>query len=462
MARLPPPLGSAVARSTPVSAQRVVNAYMQKAPDDGQVPYWGVGAPGNRLVNTFTEGPVRAAQMMRDWLYVVSGNKVYRVGPSGAYQVCSGPDLQPGFPVYLANNGAQLMVVCATRGYIVTGTTIASISDPDFPGASSVAYLDGYFIFTKPTDDGGWGISALKDGTSYDALDFATAESSPDPLRRVVVDHREVWLFGTEQIEIWWNSGNADFPFERRETVERGVMSAQSVAQLDNSLLWVGDDGIAYRAEGYTPKRISTHEVERKISASTDKANITGLTWTQEGHVMYALRIPGQGCHVYDSASGQWHERETFGRAMWRIGTYVHAYGKHFAGDDTTGQLYEFDFDHQSDGDTYLARRFVMAPVWAEDSRFTTHRLQADFEVGVGLTTGQGENPQVALDWSSDGGKTWSSERWQTLGRIGEYRYRAIWRRLGQARNRVYRFTVTDPVKVSFLGCTADIEQDGL
>jgi hypothetical protein len=226
---------------------------------------------------------------------------------------------------------------------------------------------------------------------------------------------------------------------------------------LDNTSFWIGDDSVVYRADGYTPTAISTPEVAKAIADSNKPADIVGFTWTQEQHVFYVLRIPGVGAWVYDAATQQWHERETFGRDMWRANCYAHAYGKHIVGDDTTGGLYQLDYDTFSDGGALLAREVYTPPIWAEDARFVTHRLQADYEVGVGLTLGQGSDPQVMLQWSSDGGSTWSNEHWRDLGPIGARFQRVIWRRLGMARQRTYRLRVTDPVKVSFLGCTADM-----
>jgi hypothetical protein len=73
--------------------------------------------------------------------------------------------------------------------------------------------------------------------------------------------------------------------------------------------------------------------------------------------------------------------------------------------------------------------------------------LQLDLEAGVGITTGQGEDPQVMLQWSDNGGHTWSNEHWVSAGRIGAYTRRAIWRRLGYGRDRVFRVTVSDPCR---------------
>ena len=88
-----------------------------------------------------------------------------------------------------------------------------------------------------------------------------------------------------------------------------------------------------------------------------------------------------------------------------------------------------------------------------ERRKFINHRFEIEFEGGTGLETydsdiGEGDDPQAMLDWSDDGGHTFKNEVWADMGKAGEHNRRAIWRRLGSSRNRVYRVTITDPVKV--------------
>jgi len=68
------------------------------------------------------------------------------------------------------------------------------------------------------------------------------------------------------------------------------------------------------------------------------------------------------------------------------------------------------------------------------------------------------QDPQAMLDWSDDGGHTWSNEHWASIGVIGDYTARAIWRRLGRSRNRIYRVSITDAVKRVIMG--ADLEAE--
>ena len=171
------------------------------------------------------------------------------------------------------------------------------ITDPDFAGAVTVGYIDGYFVFNQPDSQIIW-VTSLLDGTSIDPLEFASAEGSPDGLVSLIVDHREVWLFGTNSVEVWYDAGLTDFPLTRIQGAynEIGCAAAYSVAKLDNGLFWLGSDargrGIVYRANGYTGQRISTHAVEFAIQSYNDISDAIAYTYQQEGHA-FAVRGAG-------------------------------------------------------------------------------------------------------------------------------------------------------------------------
>jgi hypothetical protein len=395
---------------------------------------------------------------MNETLFVLQGTTLYVMSTSG---LPTSIGTIPGTePVSMANNGLQLMIVNdAGDGYIATVTTVTKITDVDFPIASSVCFIDGYFIVGRALTKEFY-ISAINDGFTWDALDFASAEGDPDNIVTVIADHRELWLFGTRTTEVWSNTGDATFPFERvgGAYIVRGCAAKFSPAALDNSLFWLGDDGIVYRANGYTPVRVSTHAIEYRIGQVADRSAARGFGYSQEGHALYVITFPGEFSVAYDAATQQWHDRQTYGRGDWQNHFHAFAYDKHFVGSAYDGVVYELDLDTFTEGMLPFQRIMVMPSLWAEGQRFTMSRLQVDFESGVGLTVGQGDVPQAMLDWSDDGGRIYGTEHWADIGRIGEYTARAQWRRLGQARQRNYRVTVSDPVRVRVLGAYGEVE----
>lgn len=438
---------SAAGRSRALTAERLVNLYAETAPDRALGPVILRSAPGLSHFATFGKGPIRALHVMGGVLYAVSGAELYQIGSDDAATLL-GP-LPGAGPVQTADNGQQLVLVNdAGDGYVWDGVTLAQIADPDFAPAGSCTFLNHYIVFGKK-GSGRFFISGLLDAGAYDALDFATAEARPDMIVQVFAHNNAVWLFGELTTEIWWNSGAGGFPFER---VSGGIIEigcvANSVAAVDSSLYWLGDDGIVYRANGFQPQRVSTHAIEHSL---VERTNPRAWAYKDEGHAFYVLGFD-QGAVVYDAATGLWHERESFTAGRWRADTYARAYGRHLVGDFLLGRIYEMSLETHSDGGKALQRRAISPPVHADGAPVFLASLQVAFEQGVGLTDGQGSDPHVVLDWSDDGGRSWSSERWAAIGRIGEYHRRAVWRRLGRFRSRSFRLTYSEPTPFAIHG----------
>ena len=468
-----PILGSSyVARSVNAADNRMINMYPEIVPEGGKSAAFLSRCPGLlRLVAAGT-GPVRGLWVLKEYLYAVSGDTFYRlnlIDGTSRWRVKPLGTVTGSGPVSMSDNGTQIFIACNPDGFIYNATTevFAQITDPDFPGAVKVSYLDGYFVFNEPNSARVW-VTSLLDGLSVDPLDFASAEGDPDGLVSLIVDHREAWLFGANSIEVWYNAGLPDFPLQRIQGAfnEIGCEAPYSVAKLDNGLFWLGADargrGIVYRANGYTGQRISTHAVEWQIQQYGSMSDAIGYTYQQDGHAFYVLIFPtAQTTWVYDVATGAWHER-----AGWSNGNFVRhrsncqaAYNNQIiVGDFENGNIYAFDLNEYADnGDVqkWLRSWRALAPNTNNLKRTAQHSLQIDCESGVGTNTGQGSDPQMMLRWSDDGGHTWSNEHWTSVGKIGEYYRRVIWRRLGMTlklRDRVYEISGTDPVKLAIMG----------
>jgi len=460
-------------QSVNVDCQRCVNYYPEVnelgAGKEHEVASL-VGTPGLRVLATLPTGPVRGEYTSSDGqLFAVGGNKLYKVSSAWVATEIGTLNTNTG-PVSLADNGLQVVAVDGTYGYVWTIATsaFAQITDPAFPGADQVTFQDGYFLFNKP-DSEQFFISALN-GVTFDALDIASAEGSPDLLVAILSVQRNLWLFGSRSTEVFYDSGNADFPFERIQGafMETGCSAPFSVAKLGEAVYWLGQDdtgsGIVYRAQGYQPQRVSTHPIENVISKLGDISAATAWTYSQGGHQFYCLNIPGaDSTWVFDATTNLWHERAYLDAGYLRrhrAACHAFAYNTHVVGDYESGKLYALDQDTFSDDGNAIAR-IRSAPHFSQDLvRLFHSSFQLDMETGVGLNgSGQGSNPQVVLDWSDDGGHSWSNEHWADAGKIGARLARVIWRRLGASRDRVYRTTITDPVKVTLIGAEIGVEQ---
>jgi hypothetical protein len=284
----------------------------------------------------------------------------------------------------------------------------------------------------------------------------------------LVVNNREVWLLGTNSIEIWYDAGTPDFPLARIQGAsnEIGCVAPYSVAKLDNSLFWLGQDargrGIVYRNNGYTGVRASNHAIEWQIQSYGNISDAIAYTYQQDGHSFYVLTFPSADkTWVYDVSTQSWHER-----AGWHNGSFTRhrsncqmAFNNEIiVGDFENGNIYAFDLDVYADNGQIQKwlRSWRAIPSGQNNLKRTAqHTMQFDCETGVGLNLGQGSDPQAMLRWSDDGGHTYSNEHWTNLGKIGQYGRRAFWRRLGMTqklRDRVYEVSGTDPVKIVILG----------
>ena len=464
-----PILGSTyVARSVNAADARMVNLFPEIVPEAGKEPAFLNRAPGLRLLTTVGTGPIRGLWAFGGNAYVVSRDQLFKV--DSAYNVTLlGTVAGTDTPVSMADNGTQLFVACNPEGYIYNATTNAfqQITDGDYPGAVTVGYLDGYFVFNEPNSQRIW-ITTLLDGLSIDPLDFASAEGSPDGVVGIMIDHRELWVFGTNSVEVWYDAGTADFPLQRIQGAfnEIGCVAPYSIAKMDNGIFWLGQDargqGIVYRSEGYTGKRVSTHAVEWQIQQYGDLTDAIAYTYQQDGHSFYVLIFPSADTTwVYDASTQAWHERAGFDKGLFtrhRSNCQVFFNNEIIVGDYQNGNVYAFDLDVYADNgqiQKWLRSWRALASGKNDLKRTAHHSLQLDLETGVGIVTGQGEDPQVMLRWSDDGGHTWSNEHWISIGKIGEFYRRAIWRRLGMTmklRDRVYEVSGTDPVKIAIMG----------
>lgn len=428
----------------------MVNAFSEKADGDKRDDFAVMVIPGLVPFATPPAGPMRGIHSMGVVPYVVVGTGFYSIDATGAYTFLA---TVPGADrVRMADNGSFIGLVAANVGYVWNGTAL--IRPVDLPAVSDIAFIDGYFVWTSSEFDQ-FVITGPQDVTVYSG-DIATIEGSPDGIVGVVNDHRELQFYGTQSIEIWYDSGAADFPFERQGNafIERGCFGRDTIAKIDNSTHFFGDDRIVYRLDGYTPTRISTHAIEYRLRNITDA---WAFVYTQEGHKFYCLQSDA-GCFCYDMATGAWHERRSYQRTSWRIGFAGTAYGNTLFADTATGKLYRPSFDVGDEDGLPISMQIGLPTIDSGDRRrVTMYAFELMADTGDGYNGDPSAQPQAMLQYSDDGGRLWSRELWRSLGAAGSYKMRAIWRSLGQFRQRQIRITITDPCQRIAFGYYADI-----
>ena len=369
-------------------------------------------------------------------------------------------------------------------------------SDGAFNGGDVVDVVDNYFVYNDPNTQKWASTNVLSPITN--PLSFSSKDGSPDNLVSLIVDHREVYLLGENSSEVWVDVGSYPFPFQRipGTNTQHGIAAKFSMSRVGNSFAYLSRN-IRGQAQimlmsGYTPTRISTHAVEQTL---TDQYIDDAVAWTYqlEGHECYVISFPTLDLTwVYDMASNMWHK--------WLWVDNTNTYHRHrgncaalfqgvvMVGDWENGQIYQLDPTNYTDNGQTI-RRLRRAPHLVSDlQRQYLQELQIQFQPGIGLTgnttgstsptnavagvaiaglaiAGQnnlatlGADPQAMLRWSNDGGSTWSNEHWHTIGQIGQYKNRAIWRRLGWARDRVFEVVVTDPINAVIISANLKAEE---
>lgn len=440
-------------RSLPLSAQEMVNAYLEPAAPTAKTYAAVVATYGIANFAAAGTGPIRGGIVANDLIYVVSGNSFCSIDAVGEVTVIG---TIPGVGACdLAASEATVMIVTANQGFYYNGATLQVISDPDFPGAEWVENFDGYYVIGAP-NSGEFFISANRAPNSWDGLDFATAEKYPDNLVDGIADHGELILFGRESFEVWFDSGDPDFPLDRSSAGigEVGLLSRGALAKIDNSVFFPGNDMVVYRLQGYIPQRVSTYAVEQAIESYADKT-CTAYSWSEAGHKFVAFSF-AEGTWVFDTSTNLWHKRKSNGLPRWRPRFTLRAFGKVIVGDYASNKLGYLSPDtHTQWGDVHRLE-VTSPPLVTDNKRATNARLELVFETGVGTIATP--DPQVALQFSDNGGLDWSNEKWRSLGRIGNFKSRVVWNRVGQARDRVYRYHITDPVRRTLILATLEAQ----
>lgn len=453
-----PLLGLGIQSKSPnVTAQRRINFYLEFIQDDDKTRVVAYGTPGLTLFADRGDNPIRGMHPFGDYIYIVHRDTFWRIDSSGT-AVNEGTLTNSTGRVSMDDNGTQIMIAAGTNGYIYNTSTdtFSQISDADYPGGDTVTFLDGFFIVNRPTTGEFW-ISASYNGLAWDALDFATAESNPDDLVRVYRNGGQLILFGDVSTEFWNNTGALDFPYSRVTAIEWGLAARWSVANFGNGTIFLAKNRMGevqvVRLDGYTPTIVSTPDLGYLLNNYATLSDASGFSYMHNEHPFYQLNFPTAGeSWLYDGRSNCWSQLKSFDITRHRAEIGVTFNNKTVVSDYSNGLMYNIDGDVYTDNDQTIIGEIIGKHVFNGLERFTIDELVVDAETGVGLATGQGSNPQIMLQVSTDGGHNFGREKWRTLGAIGEYLTRAKWTCLGQGRDFTFRLKISDPVKRVILG----------
>jgi len=454
--------------SLPISAQECTNFYpnIAQAPALNQETLFGT--PGLTQVASASDiSSCRGAHEMNGVPYFVIDGKLYSM--SASYVLTDHGQIDGSGRVSMADNGTQMLVLApGGNGYIYNHVTdsFAQITDADFTANGNpqqVVYIDGYFCLT--TDSKKFIVSSLNDGLSYNALDFGAAESDPDEIVAPIVFKNQLFIGGSQTIEAFQNIGGADFPFQRTGLfLSKGIASPFSIQAIQDTFVFVGsgqnESPAIWALQGNDVVKISTTAIDKELTTLTQDQvlNIYSWSYAQKGAYFVGFALPSSTL-VYDIISKRWHERKSFIGGFlgaYRAASMVKAYNQIWAGDIIDGRIGRLDPDVYTEYEEPIRRSIVTQPFQNNMDAFFLPQIEMTVESGVGNS--DSVDPQIGMARSKNG-KTWSDTRYRSLGRIGEYDHRCIWRRNGRAsRFELFRFTMSDPVKPVLIQLTASIE----
>lgn len=454
--------------------QALVNWYIETdgtkfagSPATGQLAERGVKAlyptPGTVTLCELLAAEVRGLHPIPggQQCFAVSGNKLYSISTSFVATIVGTLNSSSG-PVYITDNGVAIYITDGDYRYYYTWSTsafaVVAAADGPFSGGNTCAEIDNFIFYNRP-DSNQFGCTDVGSVVSG-ALNLGSKIGSSDNIVAVFSDHRQVILLGETESERWVNVGSFPFPFAviPGTSIQHGLQAPASIARLGEgfAFLALDDRGQAtvamWGATFAKPERISTFALENEIQGYANTDDAIAYSYAQSGHEFYVLTFPTDDVTwCYDISTNFWHKRAWRDPATGELHRHrsncaaVFA-GKNIVGDFENGKIYEFSMTTFTDDGDPLPCVRRCPHIMSDLKRQYFHDLQVQFQPGVGLQSGQGSDPECILRWSNNGGFTFGNYHILKIGKVGQYKRRAMKRRLGWARDRVFEIVVTDPV----------------
>lgn len=449
--------GSYQSRSRPFSSQRCVNYRPNIAPAPALSAECLYQTEGIELVlSSLLNAPCRGAHTMNSKPYFVIGDRLYRIDRT------VNPDLTEIFtPVNLgviAGSGQVMM----DSGWSGTGYELAIVS----PGFAAYAYreatgvitsLTGTANFLSPVEDvinvNGFFVfvqtgtntifhSNLNDILTYNALDFELITRT-SRLVGLIKYRGQIFAMGDKETLPYSFIGGANFVFQYQpnSTIPSGLNNVTSKTTIRQSFCYLGggnnESPAVWLSSGGYPQKISTEAIDYRIRGNALLGSSSIYAFSIDGGEYIVLRV-ADDCFVFDLNTGRWHERRsTDGDSdiPWRANHITLAYGRLFVGDSIDGRIGSLNGANTEYG-VNVSRHFTLQPFDNKGKALTVSEILLAMDSGFG--------GEMSMDYSDDGGNTWSNGILVSSGAVGEYGRHVSWNRLGSTSfARTFRFGTT-------------------
>ncbi len=452
---------------------RLINCEAETAGAEQRVQWPVRAVQGLSSLGTLDgTGGVREAIGVNGTGYAVAGRAVHQFEAGGASNVLGG--FASDGPVTLAANSLGDVAGCCDGTLkIISAGTLIDVTDEDIGTPNSVCCANDVFVTSSA--DGYIRASEITDGTDWDPLARSKALPDASTFLKVVQKGKDVVAFGAQSVRVWqWdsNAGASGFPFIPGIDLNSGCWSAGSVVGgmlirpdvVTDAVFYAGTDregafaGVFAMAGG-NPVPIGNENVNRDFAAVSDPSTITSRAWSAKGRSKISWTIPGVTTWVYDTWSGNWHERRSYGLKHWKVNATAVLNGRVVAGHASTPNLYFIDDSGDEAGDP-LVMRLQLPPAHMFPRRMKIPALYVDCATGVGLNTTTAANldPTISMEMSADG-VTWSTAPRRNLGRLGQTKQLVSWHGLGATDHRGVTFALEASAAAvrSFQSVMADV-----
>jgi hypothetical protein len=424
---------------------------------------------------------VRGFREMKGVLYTVIGSTLYSVASTGVLTELgtgiNGTNIATAGFVRMVDNTECLFI-------LIPGTSIAYTYCPDLPtpfaqfldptflqyGAIDVWFVDSFFVFLRTDgrgfyNDDGQPISGLGPPT-FTTFGVFPREFGTDLFVGMAVDHRDVVIFGTRTSEVYTNNGSpTGSPFADAPDgfMQIGIHPdcGYTPNLQDQSVFWVAQDCTIRRRNGQTPERVSNSGIEQILQDANLNGQLVGaysLTPTINGHPLWILTLPAASRTLaYDCLTTEWHELQSLVNNIgyWRPACWYNAFGQQLVGDSQSGRIGTLSTAAFTEFGVPCYASFTTQSVFDGNERIVHGKIELVITPGASPSISTGA--LVTLFVSDDSGQTWRARETKSLGAMGQRTVRVFWTKLGQSRNRVYKFQISDPTPTFMVSVKAQL-----
>lgn len=480
-----PIVGSqAVDKSVSVNNQATINLMTAIRGVGAKAPAVLETCPGLVDIGDAGDGPVRTGRLVSSSIRVagttpelfgVFGSRFVAITPAPSVVDIGGLTSSTG-RVQIARGRQYIAFVDGANGWTYDGTTYAQITDLDFPGQAAagaptfIVYMDGFFIVNDALTDNFF-ISDVENPTVWNALDFEAASTAPDNALAIASSNSLLWILGDETAQAYYNSGNADFPYEGvlNATQEVGILAPHSIAESDDGIFYLAttpEGGrFIYQIKGQQGQVITGEEQEQFLSSLVSPEEAYGFIYKQAGKSFYVLQCGENTGYpdandtstlVYNIRAGTWETRTLSDGSAWRAGGAGVLNNENLVGSRLAGRYLRLDLDVYTDAGQPIIRTRRTQVIHNMGQEIDYWSLIVDVQPGVGNSSAP--NPTLKMRYSNDAGQTWSNWLTESLGAAGQTGKRVSFDQLGRARNRVFELQLADACNLTIINAYADVE----